>query len=350
MFARVKKSGRYQYLQIMENRKISGKVVQRIIAAAARFDKLKSKGWVENLVRSLARFSEKTLLVLSGKSDVDASAVRIGPDLIFERLWKELGIGQVLRGLLRGRKFEFDVERAVFMAVLHRLFESGSDRSCKRWRRDCSVGEAEARSLHQMYRAMAFLGKPLEDQSGATPFSPRCVKDLVEEGLFAAYRDLFTGIELVFFGTTSIYFEGEGGESLGRFGHRKDHRPKRKQMVVRTVLGDNGRPICSEMWPGNTADVGSILPVVDRIKRRFHIGEFCIVADRGMISDATVRPLEDPDCGIAYILGARMRRVKEVSAEVLSRRGRYREVTPEGSRSKDPSPLKVKEIWVAGRR
>jgi len=96
------------------------------------------------------------------------------------------------------------VKRAVFLTVLHRLFESSSDRSCERWRRDCAVGGTEALSLHHTYRAMAFLGEPLEDQSGATSFSPRCVKDLVEEGLFAAHRDLFTGLDLA----------GETGNSL----------------------------------------------------------------------------------------------------------------------------------------
>ena len=58
---------------------------------------------------------------------------------------------------------------------------------------------------------MAFLGEVLLDQIDATPFVPRCTKDLIEEELFGRYRDLFTGLDLVFFDTTSIYFEGEGG-------------------------------------------------------------------------------------------------------------------------------------------
>jgi len=90
MFARTKKSGRYEYLQIVENTKSDGKVSQRVIATVGRLDQLQAKGGVEALVRSLARFSERTLLVLSGKVDATAHAVKIGPALIFERLWKEL--------------------------------------------------------------------------------------------------------------------------------------------------------------------------------------------------------------------------------------------------------------------
>ena len=86
MFARLKNSGKYQYLQIVESRKIKGKVIQRVIATIGRMDQLKEKDRVETLIRSLSRFSENVLLVLSGKSDLDATSKKIGPALIFERL------------------------------------------------------------------------------------------------------------------------------------------------------------------------------------------------------------------------------------------------------------------------
>src|SRR5512139_3952315 len=115
MFARVKKSGNHQYLQIVENRKIKGKVIQRVIVTLGRMDQLQEKDRIETLIQSLSRFSEKVLLVLSGKSDVSASAQKIGPTLIFERVWEELGIKKVLQELLSDRKFDFDVERAIFL-------------------------------------------------------------------------------------------------------------------------------------------------------------------------------------------------------------------------------------------
>ena len=348
MFARVKTSGRYQYLQIVENRKVGGKVKQRVIATIGRLDQLQAKGQVETLIRSLSRYSEKVLLILSGKSDVSASAKKIGPALIFERLWKELAIQEIIGNLLRGRKFEFDVERAIFLTVLHRLLVSGSDRSCEKWRRDYVIEGVEGLSLHHLYRAMTFLGEETEDQRDATPFSPRCTKDLIEEEMFFRRRDLFTGLDMVFFDTTSIYFEGQGGEGLGHKGHSKDHRPDLNQMVVGAVIDSRGKPVCCEMWPGNTTDVMSLIPVTDRIRRRFQTEQFCVVADRGMISAKTMRELEERQ--IPYILGARMRKVKKIKQAVLSHPGRYREVRPEGSLAKDPSPLKVKEVVLEGTR
>jgi transposase len=348
MFARVKTSGKYQYLQIVQNRREGKKTIQRVVATIGRMDQIQHKGEIETLVRSLSRFSEKVLLVLSGKSDVNATAKKIGPALIFERLWKELGIGEILRRLLAERKFEFDVERAVLLTVLHRLFVSGSDRSCQRWHRDYLIEGVEALCLHHLYRAMAFLGEEVCDQQDANAFAPRCTKDIIEEDLFLARRDLFTALDCVFFDTTSIYFEGEGGESIGQLGHSKDHRPDLNQMVVGVILDDRGQPVCCEMWPGNTADVKTLIAVIKRLRARFHIGKVCIVSDRGMISAETMDFLEKEE--IPYILGARMRRMKEIRDEVLSRAGRYGEVNPEGTSAKDPSPLKVKEVMVDGRR
>jgi len=123
--------------------------------------------------------------------------------------------------------------------------------------------------------------------------------------MFRRHRNLFSGLELVFFDTTSIYSEGEGGRTLGQFGHSKDNRSDRKHMVVGAILDDNGRPICFEMWPGNTADVKSLLPVMEKLRNRFCIERFCIVADRGMSSADTIAALEQPDCRILYILGGK---------------------------------------------
>jgi transposase len=348
MFARIKKSGRNEYLQLVENRRDGKKITQRVVATIGRMDELRARGNIETIIQSLSRFSEKMLLVLSARDNADlrATAKKIGPALIFERLWQELGIGKIIRRILKDRKFEFDVERAIFLTVLHRLFASGSDRCCDKWRRDQRIEGVESLSLHHLYRAMAFLGEETQDQQDRTPFTPRCIKDIIEEDLFHANSDLFTGVDLFFFDTTSIYFEGEGGDTLGQKGHSKDHRPDLNQMVVGTLINDAGRPICCELWPGNTTDVRTLLPVADRLKKRFAMDLFCLVADRGMISNDTLKTLDELD--IPYILGSRMRKTKEVREEVLSRPGRYQEVHPVGIRG--ASPLKVKEVWVDDRR
>ncbi len=93
---------------------------------------------------------------------------------MFQRLWEELGLPKVLGRLLAERKFGFDVERAIFLTVLHRLFAPGSDRAAEVWRERYAIAGAEGLQLHHLYRAMAWLGEPLPEgqQAYATPFAP----------------------------------------------------------------------------------------------------------------------------------------------------------------------------------
>jgi transposase len=352
MFFRVKQSGPRQYLQIVENARHDGKTRQRVLATLGRLDELEQSGQLDSLLASGARFARHVLL-LSAHRQGNAPAIRstrIGPSLIFERLWRETGCQQVLEGLLARRHFDFPVERALFLTVLHRLCATGSDRAALRWKEDYLIDGIEDIELHHLYRAMGWLGEqlPQPQQQGSSKLVPRCTKDLVEERMFEGRRDLFTDLEVVFFDTTSLYFEGQGGDALGQHGHSKDHRPDLHQMVVGAVLDGNGRPISCELWPGNTADVTTLIPIVDRLLQRFHIRHVCIVADRGMISKATIADLEQQ--GWPYILGVRMRKQVEVRDQVLADKGRFRVVHGFRQKSTDPAPLKVKDVYIEDRR
>lgn len=276
MFFRLKKSGSRQYLQIVHNYWDKSKRTprQQVLATLGRLDKMEASSALKSLLTSGERFCQE-LMVLSDHKKGQSNRIstrRIGPTLIFARLWKETGIEETLFQLLSRRYFEFNVERALFTTVLHRIMVSGSDRSCDKWRRDYQIGGNDELQLHHFYRAMYWLGEPLclsKDQDGIIPFIPRCTKDVIEEKLFQRRRDLFSSLEVVFFDTTSIYFEGEGGEVLGQYGNSKDHRPDRKQLVVGVILDDRGHPLCCEMWPGNTSDVKTLVPIVKRLKEAF---------------------------------------------------------------------------------
>ncbi|HYY59820.1 MAG TPA: IS1634 family transposase [Burkholderiales bacterium] len=317
MYFRKKTSAGRVYLQIVESRRTGDQVRQHVIATLGRWDELEASGQLERLLRSGARFAEKAL-VLGAAQEATAEVRRIGPALVFERLWTESGCRAAIDELAGRRKHGFDLERAVFLTVLHRLFGGGSDRAADRWREDYRITGVDALELHHLYRAMAWLGEalPETEQNGRTPVAPRCTKDLVEERLFAHRRDLFSRLDLVFMDTTSLSFEGTGGQTLGQHGYSKDHRPDLRQMILAVVIDGDGRPVCSEMWPGNTADVTSLVPVVDRLRRRFAIARLCVVADRGMISTETIAALEARD--LLYILGSRERTDKLVRDLVLA--------------------------------
>jgi len=349
VYFRRKTSAGRAYLQIVESRRDGDQVRQQVIATLGRYEELQESGQLERLLRSGARFASKAM-VLSAIADDSAMKIasrRIGP-LVFERLWEETGCRAVIAQLCGARKHGFALERAVFLTVLHRLFVSGSDRAADRWREDYRIAGVDGLDLHHLYRAMAWLGEelPAKDQDGRTPFAPRCIKDLIEERLFAHRRDLFTRLDLVFMDTTSLYFEGAGGQTLGRYGYSKDHRPDLRQMILAVVIDGDGRPVCSEMWPGNTADVTTLIPVIDRLRARFTIARVCVVADRGLISADTLAELEARR--LLYILGVRERSDKLVRELVLNDAGPLLPLMM--SKRAKQVDYEAKAVLLAGRR
>ena len=389
MFVRLKRVRSYRYLQLVESVRSGDKPRQRVLATLGRVEQLQAEGSIDALVRSLSRFSPTALALIAGESNPATHALKIGPVLIFQRLWQRLKLDQILKELLRERHFGFDVERAVFLSVLHRISCGGSDRHSHQWKEDYEIAGMSQLSLHHSYRAMAWLGqaearkdkvadgaapppvpaegiqtKAVAAQSKSTRgpapiYRWHGLKDKIEKSLWVERQDLFNNLSMVFFDTTSLYFEGEGGQTLGQRGHSKDSRPDLAQMVVGVVLDGQGEPLCCEMWPGNAADVKGLLPVLENVRERFGIGRVCVVADRGFISKETLKKLEDKETGWDFILGVRMRASKEARQEVVGKLGSLGEAEPrkgftvvhgERKSAKDPSPLEVKEVLVGERR
>jgi hypothetical protein len=259
-----------------------------VVKALGRRDEVEASGMLDALVASAARHSRRSI-VLSRFYRGELAELRrvsIGPDLVFGRLWRETGCAEVISALLVGRRFGFDIERAIYLTVLHRLMVSGSDRHASRWHHGFRIPGAEELTLDHAYRAMTWLGEEIANG--------RTTTDAIEEDLYRHRQELFGEVSIAFFDTTSLYFEGAGGETLGQLGHSKDYRPHLKQVVLGMVLDGDDRPFASFLWPGNTADVTRLMPVVQRLRERFGIAQVCIVADRGMISAATLRHWRRP--------------------------------------------------------
>src|SRR3954463_5601108 len=351
MFVREKRINGYTYLYLVETVREHGRAKQRIIKNLGRKEALAASGALERLASSVARYAERAVVLsqLETGNPERLACKRIGAPLLFGRLWEETGCRAVVEDLLSGRGFEFPVERAVFATVLHRIMVSGSDRACEKWLADYDIPGVDGLALHHLYRAMAWLGEELgaDEQGGATPFAPRTVKDLVEERLFERRRDLFSELSVVFMDTTSLSFTGAGGETLGERGYLKDHRPDLMQMIVGVVIDATGRPVCSEMWPGNPADVSVLVPVIDRLRSRFGIGRVCAVADRGMISAPTIAALEER--GLEYVLGAPERTDSLVRTVVLADTRPFTPLCVQRAGGAE-TQLFVKEVKTEGRR
>ncbi|MBM3302992.1 MAG: transposase, partial [Deltaproteobacteria bacterium] len=174
----------------MESYREGSKVRQRVICTLGRLEELQARGQVDGIICSLSKFSDKLKVAAEYEAgNLEAKRVtRIGPDLITGRLWTGTGLAEIVSGLSGRTKHSFSLERAIYLSILSRLFFPGSDRRAMRIARDYLVTGAEGIELHQIYRAMAWLGDN---------------REAIEEELFDRGRDLFTSLSVVFFDTTS---------------------------------------------------------------------------------------------------------------------------------------------------
>ncbi|QJA05971.1 IS1634 family transposase [Thermosulfurimonas marina] len=311
------------YLYIVEGKRVNGKVRQRIVANLGRLEKLQ-EGELDKLIEGLAKFSRRQWIEAQARSIQAQWAKDFGPALIFRRLWEDLKLSSILKELLAGTEIAIDVEEAVFAMVLNRLCDPASKLGVSRWKETVYRPEFERLKLHHFYRALDFLADHKEE---------------IEEKLFERIRDLFhLELDLVFWDTASVYFEGRGAEGFCEYGFSKDHRPDRVQVILGFLMTREGIPIAHEVFPGATADVETFRVVLKDLQNRFRIRRVILVADRGMVSREVLKEIEA--MGLEYLVGVRMRRLRAMK-EVLGRGGRFREVK---------GNLKVKEVWHEGRR
>jgi hypothetical protein len=337
MFVRLKRSGPAgaprEYLQIVESFREQGKVRQRLIATLGRRDELVATGALDDLIRSLAKFSERLRVVDRVRQEgLQAHTARAwGPALVFGRLWEQQGVPEILRRLARGRRFGFDVERACFALALQRLCAPGSDLQGASWLQTIACPGVEALELQHLYRTVGgFLAPSRAD---------------LERELFFRERDLFTQtLDLVFIDTTSTFIWRPEESELRRRGYSRDRRPDQPQVVICLAVDRHGWPIAWDILPGNTADRTAFTQTIGTLRARFQIGRVIVVADRGMISQKVLDGLTgDAQAPFDYILGCRLRQDRTVADEVVARAGRYHPVDGRTS-------LQVKEVHVGDQR
>jgi hypothetical protein len=333
MFIRAKRSvqnGRtYEYLQLVEGYREGKKVRQRVLANLGPKAEFIAEGKLDALLRSMANFSERLRVVDSVRSDgLDARAARAwGPALVFRRLWEKQGLPEMLGELARRRRFQFDVERAVFALALQRLCDPGSDRQGAAWLGTVECPGFEALRLQHLYRAVNFLAE---------------TRDELEATLFRHDHPDGQPVDLVFVDTTSTYVCSGASTDLRRRGYSRDRRPELVQVVLCVAVDAQGWPVGWDIHPGNTADKTAFVAMIGKMRERFALRRCIVVADRGMISATTLTLLEGhAEAPFDYILGCRMRNQREVNDEVLSRAGRYHKVDDR---------LEVKQVRVGDRR
>ena len=313
------------YVQLAHNVRDprSGFARARVLYTFGRADSL-DLGAIRRLVRSLCRFiSPEDALEAQGSMPAlrFIRSAPLGGAYLLRHLWERLGLQTVLAKALQKRDFGFTVEWAIFAMVANRALAPDSKRGVEEWvSEDVSLGNPEPISLQHLYRAMDFL---LEHEES------------IQKEVFFATADLFNlEVDLLFFDTTTTYAECEEEDDLRRYGHSKDSRPDRPQVVIGLAVTKEGLPVRCWVLPGNTAD----MTTVERVKsdlRGWKLSRCIWVMDRGMSSEENRIVLQK--AGGHYILGEKLRDSQAAHKEALSFQGRYQKVREN---------LEVKEIVV----
>jgi hypothetical protein len=245
---------------------------------------------------------------------VDARPV--GSTWLLDGLWHRLEVGAAVRQATDARRFTTNMERVLFALVANRAVAPMSKLSAAEWAcEDVTIPGLSTVDDDQVYRAMDLL---VDADTHAR----------VQESVFFAVANLLNlEVDLLFFDTTSTYFERDeeedGDDAFRRFGHSKDHRPDLPQIVIGLAVTKEGIPVRCWCWPGNSNDQQVLAEVKDDL-RDWNLGRVITVVDRGFSSADNLAYLRR--AGGHYIAGMRMRDGNPLVEQVLSRQGRYQHV------------------------
>ena len=337
-----------RYVALAHNRRVDGKVKPDVLMNLGRVDRLDVEGLLRLAASIRKHFGDGDGGGLTDSAEAgEASGAApmavvdarpIGTAWLLDALWTRLEIGTAIKRIADGRRFTTAVERVLFALVCNRAIAPMSKLSAAEWAtEDVVIPGLAGMDDDQAYRAMDLL--VAADTQGR-----------VQEAVFFAVANLLNlEVDVLFFDTTSTYFEadtedhdepgeGEGTsrEGFRRYGKSKDHRDDLPQIVIGLAVTRTGIPVRCWCWPGNTQDQTLLAEVKDDL-RAWKLGRVITVVDRGFSSADNLAYLRR--AGGHYIAGMRMRDGNPLVEAVLARQGRYQQVRDN---------LRVKEVRLDG--
>src|SRR6266508_58408 len=331
-----------RYVALAHNRRVDGKIKPDVLMNLGRVDRLDVDGLLRLAASIRKHFGDGDGLTDSAEAGLAAGAAPmevadarpIGAAWLLHGLWARLEIGQAIKRVADGRRFTTAVERVLFALVCNRAIEPMSKLSAAEWAtQDVVIPGLAGMDDDQAYRAMDLLVEA--DTQGQ-----------VQEAVFFAVAHLLNlEVDLLFFDTTSTYFErddedepgdgerdGQAREGFRRYGKSKDHRDDLPQIVIGLAVTRTGIPVRCWCWPGNTQDQTLLAEVKDDL-RAWKLGRVITVVDRGFSSADNLAYLRR--AGGHYVAGMRMRDGNAMVEAALARQGRYQQVRDN---------LRVKEV------
>jgi DDE family transposase len=314
-----------RYLQLAHNVRPAGKrhPQAEVIWSFGREDQL-DRAALDRLVRSIARFLDpEQALAATAASELRFVGSRpLGGAWVLDALWQRLGIADAIARAAGSRKLDPRVERVLFCLVANRALAPTSKLGALAWAASDvalpRVGEL-GEDPQVFYRAMDFLLEADEP--------------IQREVFFQVANLLNLEVDVLLFDTTSTYFETEDDDGFRRYGHSKDHRADRPQVVVGLAVTKQGLPVRCWSFTGNASDKVVIQRVHDDLGD-WKLHRVLWVGDSGFASEENRTYLQR--AGGHVLVGEKLRQGSD-NAAALARPGRYQMVADN---------LQVKQVWV----
>lgn len=307
----------YKYVRVCESyRNAEGKPRSKVIENHGRLDQLEAKDPeyvaklrervrqenesakaayalnLENAAQSRIRRLES---ISQGTPDYGfAEPINIGSALL-RQVWKEdLNLPQVFRYLQSKTEMSYSYDQAAFLLTAQRILRHGSKKKAFEFR-NSDIVPCDIDDLNVVYRVL--------DRLSAD--KPAIVKHLNRE----INKNLKRSITAAFYDVTTYAFESRKADDLRKFGLSKDHTVNEVQVVLGLVMDEHGIPIDYDLFPSNTSEFSTMIPMIERIRKDYNLTKLVVVADRGLNSNENLTELIKMDCD--FVLAQKIRNCKQ---------------------------------------
>lgn len=313
MHLKYTKSKNLTYLQIVESyRDENGVPRQRVLFNLGRLDILKQDPSFHRVIAKIWETITDAKQDNPSLPDVSEADIVNWGYKIYQRLWKEFRLNDVLNSIKSETNAKFDLNMSCFRMVIEHLLEPKSKLGVfVNQNRYYDLSNVD---LHHLYRSLDILSK---------------YKERLEKEIFVKQRSSFNMlVDVVFYDVTTFHFESVKNDGFREFGFSKNGKFNEVQVVMGLLVDIDGRPIGYELFSGDTFDGNTLSASLDKLKDRFQINKVIIVADRGINSKLNLKLIKDK--GYDYIVASRIKNLpKTVQEHIFSEEG-YKVVSLDG--------------------
>ena len=331
------KTGRTQLSIVHGFRDSEGKSRQKTILSLGYLDVLEKEyedpiAHFEQVAKKMDQYRKEENSAIS-LSFSPQSTLPLGTDnrknfghVVFSHLYHELELDYFINNRRRYTDAQYN-HNAIFKMLVYSRLLTPSSKKASFEKRHIFFDKMDF-SLDDVYRSLSFFSR---------------FKDQMLLAIHKRIKKLYgRDTSLVYYDVTNYYFEISKQDELRRKGVSKEHRSD-PIVQMGLFMDTNGLPLTYGLYPGNMLDKQTLIPMIHKVRRKYELGRFIVVGDRGMISGDNIRQILIDRCG--YVLSYSIRGANAAFKEYVLDQSEYRAIGREGFKIK--SRVYPREIYVS---